>query len=225
VARQDAYNNATLTVDRLCAERAAAQAAAAEEERAAKEAEEAIVLQSDPPQVVTTPEVPVDPPPQENQAPTTEASSPATESPAVDADPPADPSAAIVTEGQVTGLATIPPAWPALPPTASLAADVGWVQSSRLDVVEQLAGGRYRVDLSRADRPAPSKSALSWLETSISFPAKFADVSVKAAQGTTDEQAEVRREKLSIEEVRRLLAEMVTARTEAAAVEAEAGAG
>lgn len=118
-------------------------------------------------------------------------------------DPAPEPSS-----GQVVGLATLPAEWPQLPPNASLAAEVSWVQSSRLDVVQQVPGG-YRVDLSRADRPAPSKGALSWLETSILFPSKFADVSVKAAQGATDEQEEVRRERIAIEEVRALLAEML----------------
>jgi hypothetical protein len=111
--------------------------------------------------------------------------------------------------GQVVGLAAIPSEWPSLAPNASLAAEVSWVQSSRLDVVEQLPGGAVRVDLARADRPAPSKGALSWLETAILFPSKFADVSVKAAAGTTDEQEEVRRERIAVDEVRRLLAEML----------------
>ncbi len=65
------------------------------------------------------------------------------------------------------------------------------------------------VDLSRALSPAPSYSALSWLETSILFPAKFADISVKATQNQEDEKEHIRREKMSIEEVRSLLAEML----------------
>ena len=65
------------------------------------------------------------------------------------------------------------------------------------------------VDLSRALSPAPSYSALSWLETSILFPAKFADISVKATQNQEDETQHIRREKLAIEEIRGLLAEML----------------
>jgi hypothetical protein len=47
------------------------------------------------------------------------------------------------------------------------------------------------------------------LETSILFPSKFADISVKATQGQEDEREAVRRERLAIEEIRQLLAEML----------------
>ena len=111
--------------------------------------------------------------------------------------------------GRVLGLGDIPAAWPVLPPNASLQAEVSWVQASRVDVVEYLPTGGTRVNLARADQPAPSKAALSWLETAVLFPSKFADVSVKATQGQADDAEAVRREKLSINEVRGLLAEMV----------------
>ena len=62
------------------------------------------------------------------------------------------------------------------------------------------------VDLSRALSPAPSYSALSWLETSILFPSKFADISVKATADQDDEKKEIRREKMAIEEIRDILA-------------------
>ena len=57
--------------------------------------------------------------------------------------------------------------------------------------------------------PEPSYSALSWLETSILFPSKFADISVKATQNQEDEKEHVRRERLAIDEIRALLAEML----------------
>ena len=50
---------------------------------------------------------------------------------------------------------------------------------------------------------------MSWLETSILFPSKFADISVKATANQDDERESIRREKLAIEEIRRLLAEML----------------
>jgi hypothetical protein len=65
------------------------------------------------------------------------------------------------------------------------------------------------VDLSKAKTPAPSYSALSWLETSILFPSKFADISVKATASQDDEKEHIRREKLAIEEIRSLLSEML----------------
>ena len=61
------------------------------------------------------------------------------------------------------------------------------------------------MDLSRALSPAPSYSALSWLETSILFPAKFADISVKATATQDDEKEDIRREKMAIAEIRRVL--------------------
>ena len=112
-------------------------------------------------------------------------------------------------ESGVSGLGDLPDDWPQLPASASLAAEVQWVQSSRIDVAEKLPGGGIRVHLERADHPAPSKSALSWLETALLFPAKFADVAVKVTQNQEDEREHVRREKLAIDEIRELLAEMV----------------
>ena len=123
-------------------------------------------------------------------------------------DPPAEPPAEDA--GHVRGLGDIPADWPSLPPNASLAAEVQWVQSSRIDVVEATAGG-YRIHLDRADRPVPSKAALGWLETAVLFPAKFADVAVKATQHQEDEREHARRERLAIDEVEALLAEMLEA--------------
>lgn len=104
----------------------------------------------------------------------------------------------------VPGLGTIPADWPKLPANASLQVEISWVSANRL-VVRSGAG----VDLSRALSPAPSYSALSWLETSILFPSKFADISVKATATQDDEREGIRREKLAIEEIRSLLAEML----------------
>ncbi len=107
---------------------------------------------------------------------------------------------------QVQGLSEIPAGWPSLPANASLQAEISWVSANRLRV-------RYGtgVDLSRALSPAPSYSALSWLETSILFPAKFADISVKATAQQEDETEHIRREKLAIEEIRSILSEMLEA--------------
>ena len=111
--------------------------------------------------------------------------------------------------GRVTGLGDIPEDWPQLPANASLAAEIQWVQSSRIDVVEELPGGGTRVHLDRADRPAPSKSALGWLETSIRAYSKYCDIAAKATAQQEDEKEHVRRERLAIADVSDLLAEMV----------------
>lgn len=104
----------------------------------------------------------------------------------------------------IAGLGELPADWPELPANASLQVEIAWVSANRLRVRD--GNG---VDLSRALSPAPSYSALSWLETSILFPSKFADISVKATQNQEDEKEHIRREKMSIEEVRAILAEML----------------
>jgi hypothetical protein len=109
--------------------------------------------------------------------------------------------------GNVSGLSDLPESWPKLPPNATLAVEVQWVLANRLQCVDE-TGDRVRVDLSKALSPAPSYAALGWMETSIRAFAKFVDISAKTASGTQDDQEKVKRERMSIEEVRGLLAEM-----------------
>jgi hypothetical protein len=102
--------------------------------------------------------------------------------------------------------------WGELTANASLQAEIAWCQANRLRCVRETFD-RVVVDLSRALSPAPSYAALGWLETSIKTSiktyAKFVDVASKATSMQDDEQAEVRREQQSIEEVRRLLASIL----------------
>jgi len=107
-----------------------------------------------------------------------------------------------------TGLNAIPAEWGQLPATASLSVEIGWVQANRLRVVEETLSGGFKVDLSRAVEPAPSRSALAWLETSIRNFAKFTDVLAKVAAAATDEAEDVRRERASIAEIEQLLVQM-----------------
>jgi hypothetical protein len=108
-------------------------------------------------------------------------------------------------EGSLTGLGILPPDWPDLPSNASLGAEIQWVQSSRLDVITEHPNGAVEVDLSRARRPAPSKAAIGWLETSIRAYSKYCDIAAKATSSLEDEQEHERRERLAIEEVRSIL--------------------
>ena len=110
--------------------------------------------------------------------------------------------------GNVTGLSDIPASWGELPANASLQAEVSWVQANRLRCVRETSDCVV-VDLSRALSPAPSYATLGWLETSIKTYAKFVDVAAKATSVQDGEQADIRREIQSIEEVRRLLASML----------------
>jgi hypothetical protein len=107
----------------------------------------------------------------------------------------------------VAGLYSIPASWPPLSDNASLQAELGWVQSQRLAVVET-RGNSTVVHLDRASCPAPSKAALSWLETSIRSYAKYVDVVSRALAGAQDEQEHVRRERTRLEDIRALLREM-----------------
>lgn len=116
----------------------------------------------------------------------------------------AEPAVADHADQGVPGLGELPSSWPTLAANASLQAEISWVSANRL-VVRDGSG----VNLARALSPAPSYSALSWLETSILFPSKFADISVKATQGQEDEKEAIRREKRAIEDIRELLAEML----------------
>lgn len=110
--------------------------------------------------------------------------------------------------GNVTGLSDIPASWGELPANASLHAEVSWVQANRLRCVRETSDCVV-VDLSRALSAAPSYATLGWLETSIKTYSKFVDVAAKATSTQDDEQVEIRREQQSIEEVRRLLAQML----------------
>ena len=144
---------------------------------------------ADPVQVAADPQP--DPPAAADQA--------AASSPPASATPPA-------AAGGVQGLGDLPEGWPALPPNASLAAEVQWVQANRLRV-KQGEG----VDLSRSLSPAPSHAALGWLETSLLYPSKFADVAVKASADQQDAAEDVRRERLALVDLQALLAEAASA--------------
>lgn len=120
-----------------------------------------------------------------------------------------DVSPARPREGQLQGLGDIPADWPELPANASLAAEIAWVQANRLLMVEEQTSGATRVRLDKARAPAPSWAALGWLETSIRSYAKYVEVAAKATATAQDEQDQVRRERMALEEIRGLLAEML----------------
>ena len=111
--------------------------------------------------------------------------------------------------GNVTGLSDIPASWGQLPANATLQAEISWCQANRLRVVEEKSNGATVVHLDLARTPAPSWSALGWLETSIRAYAKYVDVAAKVTATQQDEQDMVRRERMAIDEIRSLLAEMV----------------
>ncbi len=105
----------------------------------------------------------------------------------------------------LAGLGDLPRSWPELPDNASLQAEVSWTQANRVRVRDG-AG----VDLSRARSPAPSLATLSWLETAILFPAKWADITARATAHAEDDAEAVRRERGAVGDVSTLLDEMAT---------------
>jgi len=136
--------------------------------------------------------------------------------------PPPDPSSDILSDeqnpqppprddGQIRGLSDLPGGWPELPANASLLVEVAWVQANRLRVVAEHPGGSTLVHLDQALSPAPSWAALGWLETSIRSYAKYVDVAARATATADVESAVVRRERVSLEDVLRLLDEMMDA--------------
>lgn len=111
--------------------------------------------------------------------------------------------------GSIQGLTDLPKGWPEMPASVSLGAELAWVQSNRLKVVEERPGRATLVKLASALSPAPSWSALGWLETSIRSYAKFVDVAAKVSGGTDDDEGAVlRRERKSVDEIKSLLASM-----------------
>ena len=73
---------------------------------------------------------------------------------------------------------------------------------------ERLTPSTTLVHLDRARSPAPSWATLSWLETSIRAYSKFVDVVARSLKDEVDEEANTRRERMAIEKMRELLAEM-----------------
>ena len=113
-------------------------------------------------------------------------------------------------DGQIRGLSDIPTGWPELPANASLSVEVSWVQANRLRIVaDQASGSTSVVHLDQALSPAPSWAALGWLETSIRSYAKYVDVAAKATAIDDGEAAVMRHERMALDEVLRLLDEMI----------------
>ena len=111
--------------------------------------------------------------------------------------------------GRVAGLSDIPASWGTLPANASLQSELNWVQANRLGSwSKRRPVGATRVHLDRARSPAPSMAALGWLETSIRAYAKYVDVVARSLKDEVDEAANVRRERMRMDEITALLDEM-----------------
>jgi hypothetical protein len=109
--------------------------------------------------------------------------------------------------GRIVGLDQIPESWGELSASTALRKDLSWVQANRLQVVRESSSGGFVVNLGMASDPAPSRSALSWLETAIRFPSKFADVLTKkmADEDAVWEEEVEQEEQMQIEEIKKIL--------------------
>jgi hypothetical protein len=125
---------------------------------------------------------------------------------------PKDPVSAVRptlgSQAGVTGLGMIPDHWPNLSANASLPAELRWVQANRLSVVVEKSHSRTIVHLDRAHEPAPSRSALSWLETSIRNYTKFTDIVARNLKNEEEQADNIKRERMAIAEIEALLSEM-----------------
>lgn len=108
----------------------------------------------------------------------------------------------------VIGLNRIPADWLPLPGNASLQQEIAWVQANRLLVVDE-RGDKTYVFLEKARNPAPSYAALGWLETSIKVYSKFVEVAAKATAAVASEEEGIKLERVAIDEVKRILSEML----------------
>ena len=114
-----------------------------------------------------------------------------------------------VGQGLVEGLDRIPKVWGELPASGTLKGDLEWVNANRLKIVRQKSSGGVQVLLRQSHVPAPSWSALSWLQLAISNPAKFMDLVAKNMADEGEEDGElVRRERKAIGEIRGILERM-----------------
>ncbi len=148
-----------------------------------------------------------------------EAESPIDESPQSEGSQGNLPSAPPQVEsGGVRGLGDIPDNWPEpMPDNASLPVELAWVQAQRLRVIDD-RGNTTHVHLDRATTPAPSMSALAWLETSVRSYAKYTDVAARVLGASSDDDSEhVRREHMDIAAIRRLLEQVIEAKEEGGA--------
>ena len=114
----------------------------------------------------------------------------------------------VPSDSGLRGMHDVPNSWPELPAGSSLQAELQWVQSNRLAVVEEKSPGVTVVHLGRAHEPAPSRAALGWLETSIRAYSKYVDVVARTLKDEQDEAETIRRERMAIDEIRDLLQEM-----------------
>ena len=104
--------------------------------------------------------------------------------------------------------AGLPEAWGTLAESAPLDAEVEWVHQNRVLVVEDRPGKRPLFHWERARTPAPSYGAVNLMEFAATNRKGFMDILQRVKPGMGGDDDEVRREKVKVEEIRRVLEEL-----------------
>ena len=105
--------------------------------------------------------------------------------------------------------AGLPEAWGALPDSAPLDAEVEWVHQNRVLVVEDRPGKRPEFHWDRARTAAPSYGAVNLMEFAATNRKGFMDILQRVKPGMGGDEEDVRREKTKVEEIRRVLEELL----------------
>ena len=115
--------------------------------------------------------------------------------------------------GRVVGPTTLPAAWGDLPESAPFEVEVEWVHQNRVLVVEERASGKSLLHWERARKPAPSYGAVNLMEFAATNRKGFMDILQRVKPGENGDEENIRREKTSIAEIKRILEDLREART------------
>jgi hypothetical protein len=101
-----------------------------------------------------------------------------------------------------------PDTWGSLPDSAALDVEVEWVHQNRVLVVEDRPGKPSLFHWERAQKPPPSYGAVNLMEFAANNRKGFMDILQRVKPGMDGEENMVRREKVKVEEIRRVLEQM-----------------
>jgi len=105
-------------------------------------------------------------------------------------------------------LSPLPAAWGELAETAPFDVEVEWVHQNRVLVVEERDSAKSLLHWERARKPAPSYGAVNLMEFAATNRKGFMDIVKSVKPGSGSDEENVRREKTSIEEIRKILEEL-----------------
>jgi len=110
--------------------------------------------------------------------------------------------------------AGLPESWGTLADSAPLDAEVEWVHQNRVLVVEDRQGKHPLFHWERARNPAPSYGAVNLMEFGATNRKGFMDILQRVKPGMGGDEEHVRREKTKVEEIRRVLEDLLESQAE-----------